>query len=100
MAKIGGVFTWAVGTWKQAEEIRKLRAETRKVEALEDVEELLGTKVEALVQRAIDNKVNELIPDPKIGREHELRTGLDWALRYALSHVERGMTIELRFIPP
>src|SRR5205823_5912829 len=34
------------------------------------------------------------------GRQHELRTGLEWALDSILTRVERGMTVEIRFLPP
>lgn len=39
-------------------------------------------------------------PTDKAGRSKEQRTDLAWALESVLTRVERGMTMELRFLPP
>jgi hypothetical protein len=34
------------------------------------------------------------------GRVKEQRTDLEWALKSILAHIERGMIVEIRFVPP
>lgn len=103
IALLGGAVTWAINTWKNVEEIRKIRAETQKVKSFskEEIEEIFDSKIQKEVLIAIEQKVNELIPAKDgAGRHHEQRTDMAWALESILGRVERGMTVELRFLPP
>jgi hypothetical protein len=100
---VGKVIRWALDTWKQVEDIRKVRAETRKLTAFTEAEikTIFETKVETVIRDAIETKVDELIPKAaEAGRLYELRVELAWALESILSRIERGMTAEIRFIPP
>lgn len=102
-AAIGGAVTWALNTWKQVEEIRKVRAETRKLTTFteKEVEDFFGTKVEEIVTLSIDRKVKELLPNlAEAGRAKEQAADLGWALRALLARIERGMLVEVRFLPP
>lgn len=103
IALLGAAVTWAIATWKSVEEIRKLRAETHKVKSFssEEVEEFFDKKIEKEIAIAMDQKVNELVPATEgPGRSHEQRTDMRWALESILGRVERGMTVEIRFLPP
>jgi hypothetical protein len=103
IALLGTAVTWAIATWKSVEEIRKLRAETRKVKSFssEEIEEIFDKKIEKEIAIAVDQKVDELIPVADgPGRSHEQRTDMRWALESILGRVERGMTVEIRFLPP
>lgn len=102
-AMIAGVVTWALNTWKQVEDIRKIRAETRKLSSFseKEVKDIFDAKVAQTIEEAIAKKVDELVPDTgKAGREKEQRNDLTWALQSVLARIERGMTVEVRFIPP
>jgi hypothetical protein len=100
---LGAAVTWAIATWRSVEEIRKLRAETRKVKSFtsEEVEEIFDKKIEKEIAIAVDQKVKELIPSADgAGRQHEQRIDMKWALESILGRVERGMTVEIRFLAP
>ena len=101
---IGKTVTWALGTWKTVEEIRKLRSETQKNPAFTeaDIKQFFDTKIEKSIEEAIKNKAAELVPvtPAEAGRSQELHAGMEWALRSILTRIERGMTVEVRFIPP
>jgi hypothetical protein len=95
---------WALDTWKQVEEIRKLRAEAQRIGAFseKEIKDTFDGKIEESVKAAIDKQVNELLPpsEKDTPRHHELRNDLGWALDSILTRVERGMTVEIRFLPP
>jgi len=96
------VVTWALDTWERAERIRKLRTEARSLEPSDDdIEKFFGSKIDQMVKEAIEEKTTELIgTDKPTGRKAELRNDLDWALESLLARIERGMTVEIRFLPP
>ena len=103
IALLGGAITWAIATWKNVEEIRKIRADTQKIKSFtpEEVEDIFGKKIQKEIAIAIDQKVDELIPATDgAGRRHEQRNDMKWALESILGRVERGMTVEIRFLPP
>lgn len=103
IAAVAGAVKWALGTWRDVEEIRRVRAETRRTNVLTEKEatDVFDKKINERINAAIDEKVNELAKDDgKPGRAKEQRTDLKWALESILAHVERGMIVEVRFIPP
>jgi len=103
IAAIGGAVSWALNTWKKVEEIRRVRAETRRTNVLTEREasEVFDKKINEKIDSAIEAKVTELLgKDDKPGRPKEQRTDLKWALVSILAHVERGMIVEIRFVPP
>lgn len=103
IAAIGGAVAWALNTWRQVEEIRRVRAETRKSNVLTEKEatDVFDKKINEKIETAIDAKVNELAKDDdKPGRAKEQRIDLKWALESIMAHVERGMIVEVRFVSP
>jgi nucleoside-triphosphatase THEP1 len=100
---IGRAVTWALSNWKQVEEIRKLRAETEKLQAHseKEIEEFFDSKIKRMIDKAIDRKAKELVgsEDPK-QRKAEQYIDLKWALNSLFARIERGMTVEMRFLPP
>ncbi len=98
------VIKWALDTWRQVEEIRKVRAEAQRIPAFteKDIKDTFDNKIEQAINAAIDAKARELMPpsEKDTGRQNELRTELRWALDSVLARVERGMTVEIRFVPP
>lgn len=100
---IGGAVTWALNTWKQLEEIRKLRADTAKNGAFSeaDIEGFFGKKITETVEQAIQKEAASLVKrvtDEYRAREQEIH--LAHALRSLLARIERGVTVEVRALPP
>jgi hypothetical protein len=99
---IGSVTDWALDTWKKVEEIRNIRAQTKNLTAFkpEEVEEIFGPKIETQIQEAIEAKVAELVANIKNqARRNELENGFRFALRQFLARIERGMTVDVRYLP-
>lgn len=103
-AQVAVAIRWALGTWRKVEEIRKLRSETAKNSAFtqKEVEDFFDSKIKTSVDNAVQQALKDFLGsvDGKIGRPQEQRTDLEWALRSILARVERGMTIEPRFLEP
>lgn len=53
----------------------------------------------ALVETSIQTRVDEILAGRADGRANELRNGLRYAHRALLARIERGMTVEVRFLP-
>ena len=104
IAKIGRTVTWALNTWKQVEEIRKVRAETAKLTEFseEEIDSIFGKKIKKTIDAAVSDKLDSLLADvaDNKGRAKEQREHLKSSLEWLLAQVERGVTIEIRFLPP
>ena len=100
---IGTAITWCLNTWKQLEEIRRIRSETRKLNlhSEEEIKTLFDDKIAQRIDDRIEEKLTELAGEKKqtAGRAQEVRNGLSLALRSLLARIERGMTVEIRFLP-
>lgn len=98
---IGKVVDWLTNKWKEIEEIRKLRAETKKLE-IENALKAIDDKIDAIIKSSVQEQKDELIKlykgDP--GRKNELELGLEWALQSLVARIERGLTIEVRVLAP
>jgi hypothetical protein len=103
-AAIGMVVAWALSQWKKVEEIRKLRSDTKRNTSFTDAEvkNFFDTKIESTIEAAVAEKITELLGEEKKapGRANERYKALEWALESVLARVERGMTVEIRFVPP
>lgn len=101
---VGAVVTWALNQWKKVEEIRKLRSETKKNQSFteKEIKDFFDSKIERAIKSGIEEKVTDVLgPPPKTaGSEQAKRTELAWALESVLARIERGMTVEIRFVPP
>ncbi|WP_439613284.1 hypothetical protein [Reyranella sp.] len=104
IAAIGKAITWALATWKTVEEIRKLRREAQNIPAMskERIDQMFGETIREAIDKAIASHVAELVPaiPGEDVRRNEQRIGMEWALKSILSRIERGMTVEVRFLPP
>jgi hypothetical protein len=102
-AALGAAVTWALNTWHQVEKIRKARVEVKNIDVFSEseIDSLFDSKIKEKINIAVEKKVSELVPDDgSPGRAKEQKTDLKWALESILAHVERGVTIEVRFLPP
>jgi hypothetical protein len=104
IAMIGGAITWALLTWKTVEEIRKLRAETAKIEIFKDgpIEQQFDDTIKQQVAKAVEEHTAEILKgiEDRNGRKNEQEKHLKWALESIIARVERGMTVEIRMLPP
>lgn len=100
-AQIGVLVTWALNTWKQVEDIRKIRAETSKISAFsaEEIEKIFGDKIKKQVDISIAEKAQELLASSK-AKHKPPEKEVEWVLESILTRIERGMTVEIKFIPP
>lgn len=106
IAAIGAAVTWALHTWKQLEEIREIRVRTERIDVLKnkksDLSETFKSTMKEVVKQAVEEKTEEILrsaPDGS-GRKHEQRSDISLALNSLLARIERGMTVEIRVLPP
>lgn len=102
IALIGAAVTWALNTYKQLEDIRKVRAETARVLSPDDASTMFDKKIEEKIQSLLNSESSKLLENfnGKKDRKSELSNGMDWALKSILARVERGMRVEIRLLPP
>lgn len=104
VALLGGAVTWALHTWKQVEEIRSLRADAKKLDIFTEGDmKVFDTKIQDIVKQAVEDHVDQVlhIPEGRAStRRQEEKNNITWALETLLSFVERGMKVEIRYIPP
>ncbi len=103
IVQIGGAITWSLVTWKLVEEIRKIRAETSKIGAFtKDDLTFFEDKIKKTIEAETKKKVKELLglTRPKSARTvAEQRNHITSALKTLLALVERGLKVEIRFLP-
>jgi len=101
---LGRAIKWGIGIWKDIEDIRKVRAETEKLKAhsKDELKAFFDDKITVKIQQAVEEKAAALVEESKLdqGRKNEIKKPLSDALEVLLAYVERGMTIELRMLPP
>ncbi len=103
LAALGRAITWALDTWKKVEEIRNLRAQTKKLATpFAEAEGMFEKKIGEIIQQSVAKKIDELLgaPDGLAGRVKEQRVHLEWALETLLAYIERGVTLEVTFKLP
>lgn len=106
IALVGGAVSWSIDQWKKVEEVRKLRAETQKISeqsggALDALVQEFDQRITSMIDTSIAAHAEALVqPGELAGRGHEQVNDITYALRALTARVERGMTIELRFLPP
>ena len=102
IAMVADAVTWALNTWKQIEEIRKVRADTSKLTMFseEEVKSIFETKIKDFIEEAVSEKLDALLTDGETGRPKEQRINLRHSLDSLLARIERGVTIQVRFLPP
>lgn len=106
IALVGAAVSWSIEQWKKVEEIRKLRAETQKINdgsggALDALVAGFDQRITSMIDASIETHAKTLVqPGEAAGRGHEQVNDISYALRALTARVERGMTIELRFLPP
>jgi hypothetical protein len=99
---IGASITWMLNTWRQALEIKKKYNELKELGIDEDILGKIENNVKKKVEQSIKERAAELIKEYRKddARKNELEAGLKWAMQSLMARVERGMIVEVRFLPP
>ncbi|MEI6485226.1 MAG: hypothetical protein WCO11_03055 [Sphingomonadales bacterium] len=106
VAAIGKAVSWSLDQWKKVEDIRKVRAETAKINEtlggqMDDLISQFDERITASVNAAIEQHAHELVkPGAEPGRVQEQLQDIIFALHGLVARIERGMTIELKYLPP
>jgi len=103
IAAIGASITWMLNTWKQALDIKKKYNELKALGIDDDILVQIEDNVKKKVEQSIQERAAELIAkydgkDP--GRKSELENGLKWAMQALMARVERGLIVEIHYLPP
>lgn len=101
---IGNAVTWCLERWKSVEEIRKLRAETAKIQH-ETAQKIAGQydqMIKDTVKEEVLKEAARLVAEGQVAgaRQNEVQTYVEKALEALLARIERGMTVEIRLLPP
>jgi hypothetical protein len=100
IATLGGAVTWALAQWKAVEEIRKVRAETRKLNAFSvpEIKDFFDAKIEGIVHEAVKKETEALLKKSPLSgeRKNELTSEVEWALTALFARIERGLKVEVR----
>lgn len=105
IAQVGIAVSFLLSQWEKIERIRKLRAETAKLRnefqppSLREIDEKFTASINELIDAAIAEKVSEILNNAP-ARTPELEVGVKWALETLMAKIEKGMTIEIRAVPP
>lgn len=101
VAVVAGSITWLLNTLKQAIEIKEIWSKAKSAGFDDDELKIFEAKAEKLVDRLIEERVQQILSQKaNVGRDRELKNGLVWAHHSLLARIERGMTIDVRFLPP
>lgn len=99
---IAGITDWCLETWKKVEDIRNVRAQTAKLKSFsaEEIENIFGEKIVKEIDSAIDEKIAALtLSVTDKARANELQNGLRATLKQFLARIERGLTVDVRYLP-
>jgi len=99
---VGEAVKWGLNLWKEVEEIRLARAQTQKIKSIpeEETQTFFDRRITESIETAISRKLDELLSTKQRGgREHEQRQDLNFALDYIMAAIERGLTVEIRYLP-
>ena len=104
IAMIAGAVTWALHTWLQAEQIKKVRNEASKITVFKNSDlKVFDDKIKKTIEAETEKKVEELLAiakDKASRTTNEKRTHLTWTLEALLALVERGLKVEVRLLLP
>jgi len=105
IALISTAVSWSLDQWKKVEEIKKIRAETARLSAdnsgaLDDMIAQFDAKIATTIEAAIAAHATQLVnPGAGPGRDNELVNAVTYSLKSLMARIERGMTVELKFLP-
>ncbi|WP_288039243.1 hypothetical protein [Acidiphilium sp.] len=104
IAMLGASITWALHTWKQVEQIRQIRSQASQIPAFNEAEinTFFEAKIQQQISKAMDEQTAKILAGitDTFGRKHEQEKHIKWALESLITRIERGLSVEIRFLPP
>jgi hypothetical protein len=99
---LGHTIKWCVDTIKASMDIKKIIEAARAANVEQPIIDSLENQITMKVNKCVDEKVAAILADytGEKTRKNELKKPLHTSLEQILQRVERGMTVEIRFIPP
>jgi hypothetical protein len=102
---VGQGVAWCLDRWKTLEEIRNLRANTanlKDVPAAQGMAKQWDEIIKQTVEMSVRQEAERLAAEAKVpaARQHEVANHMAVALEGLLARIERGMTVDIRFIEP
>ena len=99
---IGVTVKWCIDIVRGTLDIKRIADAAQQAGVDAPVVKGIQDQISAKIERAVAEKVNSMLADFRgsEARRSELKPFLTSALEQMLQRIERGMTIELRFIPP
>jgi hypothetical protein len=99
---LGRLVTWGLDTIERVLRVRKLlqqlRDENMDPASLSPLESDVRQKAE-IEARQKAQEIADASPLP-VPRKNELKGALEWSLESLIAHLERGMAVEIRLLPP
>ena len=102
---IGEGIKWCLELWKTSAELRHARSMTANLSAVPAAKSLVE-QFDAIIKETVGTRVREEAErisrqsGAEIHRQNEMSNHLAHALEGMFARVERGMTVEIRFLPP
>lgn len=102
LVHLGHTIKWCVEVIKGSLDIKKIAEASRAASVSPEIVTAIEGQIAAKIDEAVKQKALEMLFQYKgdMGRRNELQTSLNSALEQMLQRVERGMTVEIRLIPP
>jgi hypothetical protein len=97
--------SWCLEQWKKLEDIRHLRTNTAKLKDVPAAQEMAAKfdeVIEQTIQLSIRQEAERLATaaNTSEARQNELTNHLVMALQGLLARIERGLTVDIRFLAP
>lgn len=98
---VAATITWGLNTLIKMEELKQARAATKATEAfsIDELAKVFEPKFQAILSTAIKELKEEFLGKPNSGKHRSLGSTLENAAGALLSRLERGMKIEVLFLP-
>lgn len=94
---------WVLETTKKILELKKLYDQNKSAKVPDSILDGLKEHIQKSVSEALEEHGKKLVdtyPVDDDARKNELNNHIKWAMEQLFAKVERGMTVELRLLPP
>ncbi len=99
VAAIAGAVKWLMDAYAKYLEILEMKARLREIEMPAGTLKELESRADKKLEQAIEEVVERILKKKPLGRLAEVANALRFSLKGLIARVERGMTIEVRFLP-
>ncbi|MGE6698322.1 hypothetical protein ACQKH5_11565 [Hyphomonas sp. NPDC076900] len=98
---IASSITWGLNTLTQLEKLKQARAANKDTHAFssEELDKIFLPKIQSIISEAIKELKEELLGKPQSNKHRELGAALENAATALLGRLERGVKVEIHFLP-